>query len=83
MPTKSKAAIAAIKAEAANTIAVEKPILTKAGAAKIAAVGCTHHLRAFLLLHTAGLYAAGGLLTGLATYHLANKFLFSKKDKAE
>lgn len=83
MPTKSKAAIAAIKAGAADTIAVEKPMLTKAGAAKMASAGCVYHFKAFWLLHSAGLSAAGGLLAGLATYHLANKFLFRKKDTSE
>jgi hypothetical protein len=70
MDLKSKAAVAALKAEAADTIVVDQQMMSKAGAAKMSAGHCGYHVKSFFILHSAGLALAGGILVGIAVHRL-------------
>lgn len=75
-------AAAANTAEAAKTAAAKTTAAVKAAlakpAAKVAATGYAAKTKAFILAHSIGFTAAGGIIVGIGVYYLANKFWLNK-----
>jgi F0F1-type ATP synthase assembly protein I len=75
--TTSATKTALSKVVEATQAALAKP------AASVAASGYAAKTKAFILAHSIGFTAAGGVIVGIGVCYLANKFWLNKEDTAE
>ena len=81
MATESQAAFARLAADTKRACATSADIAKAAG--KPAAKGIAYHAKSAVLMHSFVLTAIGGVIVGIAVYHLANKYLLNKDEAVE